>query len=263
MTLTSEAEEALTSAGSLGPLFAASPLSVVEAGQGWQTVERLIHQPAAIRGRVGATRRLLALGSGLEVDVIEQRTAASLTALGLVARIISPLMGAGLLTSVFPVLRLGSWLIGPPRQGPVAIAARCEAGVRCADPEDMADALTRHCLQPIVLPLLSMVSNSFGVSDNVLRGNVASAVAGAARMCMRARPDLSAQAGALVDALVGEGLLEGTGQWERPDANQPEWSLVRRSCCLLYRLPGAEPCGDCVLLPSRRGGDGARGGPVE
>lgn len=257
MTLIAGGEQALASGGALGPLFRMSPLSVVGTGRGWQSVEQLIVQPARLRERVAATRRLLALGSGLEVDAIAQRTAASLTVLGLVARIVSPLMGAGLLTSVLPVLSPGAWLIGPSRPGSVAVAGHSYAGLMCAGAEDLADALTERCMEPVVRPLLDMVADSFGVSGKVLRGNVASAVAGAAGLCIRARPDLSAQAGALVGALLSDGLLEGTGSWGRPDPTHPEWSFVRRSCCLLYRLPGAEPCGDCIFLRLRqRGGRG-------
>ncbi len=65
---------------------------------------------------------------------------------------------------------------------------------------------------------------------------------------MRARLHLAQQAGATVDVLLRTGPLTGTGAWVQPDLSRPRWFLARRSCCLLYRLPGAAPCGDCVLL---------------
>jgi hypothetical protein len=43
------------------------------------------------------------------------------------------------------------------------------------------------------------------------------------------------------------GWLRGTGQYVQPDPARARWSLARRSCCLLYRVPGAGICGDCVL----------------
>lgn len=140
------------------------------------------------------------------------------------------------------------WLIGPPRPGPVRLSTRPSGGRRCTAPGDVAAALEEHCIDPLVRPLVEAMGRTFRLSLTVLWGNVTSAVAGAARMCMQARPDLAQQAGATVDVLLRTGPLTGTGAWVQPDLSRPRWFLARRSCCLLYRLPGAAPCGDCVLL---------------
>jgi FhuF 2Fe-2S C-terminal domain len=43
--------------------------------------------------------------------------------------------------------------------------------------------------------------------------------------------------------------LRGTGELVQPDPSRPWRFLVRRSCCLFYRVPGGGTCGDCVLTP--------------
>jgi hypothetical protein len=50
------------------------------------------------------------------------------------------------------------------------------------------------------------------------------------------------------------GLLAGTGELRPPRPPDRDWSFRRRSCCLYYRVPGGELCGDCVL--SHRPGAG-------
>ncbi len=150
------------------------------------------------------------------------------------------------------------WLIGPPRPGPVRLSTRPSGGRRCTAPGDVAAALEEHCIDPLVRPLVEAMGRTFRLSLTVLWGNVTSAVAGAARMCMQARPDLAQQAGATVDVLLRTGPLTGTGAWVQPDLSRPRWFLARRSCCLLYRLPGAAPCGDCVLLTRASGGSNGR-----
>jgi hypothetical protein len=103
----------------------------------------------------------------------------------------------------------------------------------------------------VVLPLLAVFAAGFGVPPRILTGNAASAVAGAVQMTAQRRPDLAGPAGATLATLLREGPLAGAGEWT-PAGRRP---FLRHSCCLLYRLPGAEPCGDCVLhrAPARRG----------
>jgi hypothetical protein len=173
--------------------------------------------------------------------------AASLTALGLAARVVSPVLAAALLDGVLPVIPPAGWELGPPQWGPVDAAARPDDGVVCPTPAALAAAFVRHCLEPVALPLVRAVGAPSGVSATVLVGNVTSAVAGAAGMIARQRPDVAGPASDVMVQLLAEGPLAGTGTWERRD-NAPSRTFLRRSCCLLYRLPGAAPCGDCVLL---------------
>ena len=99
-------------------------------------------------------------------------------------------------------------------------------------------------------PLAAAFGAAFRLSQQVLRGNVASAMSGAAAMLAVAFPSRAETAGRLTAQVLAAGWLRGSGRYARPDPGQPRWHLARRSCCLLYRLPGAGLCGDCVL---RRG----------
>ena len=97
-----------------------------------------------------------------------------------------------------------------------------------------------------------MLNGAFGtqfrVSPQVLWGNVASALAGAAGMLAEGFPARAQAAGQLTAAILRQGPLRGTGELVQPDAAVARRFLVRRSCCLFYRVPGGGTCGDCVLV---------------
>lgn len=243
-----EATDALGAARVLGTFFAVDTHPPAEPPPGWATLADLVARPGVLRDRVEATRRLLAVPAVAPADV-HLRTAASLSGLGLTARVLSPVLGAALLTGLLPVAGPGGWLFGPPVHGPLPTAARPVGVVRCPAPDEVAEALVEHYLLPVIAPLLEALRGTYALSGKVLQGNVTAALAGAARMCMHARPDLAEPAAATVEALLRHGPLADTGAWVRPDPARRRWFLVRRSCCLLLRLPGAAPCGDCVLLP--------------
>jgi hypothetical protein len=102
---------------------------------------------------------------------------------------------------------------------------------------------------------LSAPFAAFGVSGHILRGNVASALHGAAGMIAAARPDAAARAGALTALLLDRPPLTGAS------GRTATGAFRRRSCCLIYRAaPGRAGalCGDCVLRGDGRGGRGAR-----
>ena len=83
-----------------------------------------------------------------------------------------------------------------------------------------------------------------GLSPRVAWGNVASAVAGAAKMIAAADRAAGERAWVLAGQALGLPELDGTGSSEADGAYR------RRSCCLIYRLYD-EPmfCVDCVLAP--------------
>ncbi|SDP59525.1 FhuF 2Fe-2S C-terminal domain-containing protein [Klenkia soli] len=169
----------------------------------------------------------------------EPRVVRSLVHLGVVARVLSPAIGAALATGVLPVPT--SVRLQPAGSNPVPMAWAGVRGVAVPTPDDVAGALAEHWLASLVQPFTDVVAAS-GVSRQVLTGNVVSAVHGTGVVVAAARPDLAAGARALVDALVAAGPLAGTG------ARRPDGSFVRRSCCLVQRLPGAGTCADCVLV---------------
>jgi ferric iron reductase protein FhuF len=81
------------------------------------------------------------------------------------------------------------------------------------------------------------------VSRQVLWGNVASAVNGAATMIAAARPELTGAAAEAATSMLDYPALARTYQ------GRPLTGFRRRNCCLIYRLSPAAPayCGDCVL----------------
>jgi ferric iron reductase protein FhuF len=122
-------------------------------------------------------------------------------------------------------------------------------------PGRLARGFVDGVLLPVVAPIVSAVERHHPVSSKILWGNVASGVAGAAKMIGLAEPALAAQAWSVVGALcAGEGPLRGAGGLIAPA------QFRRRSCCLIYRLdPRAHGdranraayrnalCEDCVL----------------
>ena len=255
MQLLWEATESLDAARALGPFFAVDIYRRSQIGHSWSSADALLADPDLMHARVTAMRELLASAGNVDSESVGIRTAASLTSLGLMARLLSPVFGGALLTGTLPVIELDSWLIGPPGSGPIPVAARAAGGVACAEPGQLAAAMVQHCLEPVIRPVVERIGELFRLSNQILWGNATSALGGAARRVMQVRPDLAVETAAAVAALLRTGPLAGAGVWTQPKSSQSPSFLVRRSCCLLYRLPGATPCGDCILLHS-----GCRGG---
>ncbi len=220
----------------LGPYFAVDrPDSSDEAS--WRPLSVLLDSPAALTERVLAVRA--ALGGGQ----VEVRTAVSVAQLGLVARLVSPMLGVAVLSG--RLLRLDpqqAWwqpVLGGPM--PLAVGDRALVGV----PYDgvlgagLAEELTTGPVRALV-----ELSASLSVSRTVLWGNVASAVNGAVVMVARSRPDLADAAATLGRRLLETAPLRGTS------TGTVGGDFRRLSCCLIYRVAGPGPravCGDCVL----------------
>ncbi|OBG37513.1 iron reductase [Mycobacterium alsense] len=166
------------------------------------------------------------------------RIAASLVHLGHATRLWSPVLACALGHGVVPDL---------------SGLQRADHGAQLRIPEPVGapvgspstDALYRIVVHEHLEPLAAGLRVK--LAPGLLAGNVASALVGAARALLDARPDLRgpvvAAAGALLDTgmLAGSGLLEG-----------PHLVFRRRSCCLLYRAPGMSVCGDCVFRRAPR-----------
>jgi ferric iron reductase protein FhuF len=102
---------------------------------------------------------------------------------------------------------------------------------------------------PVVESLVEVFARRFRLPEHLLWGNVASALGGAAGMIADAAPELAERAAEVVAGLLERAPLAGTARLERPDPARQRWFLVRRNCCLYYRIPGGGTCGDCVLTP--------------
>jgi ferric iron reductase protein FhuF len=227
-------DRALAAAGALGPFFQVDRKTWPEA----TTWADLTGDTDVLSRRVAEVRAVLGAGPG--APVVQPPVAASLTQLGLVARLVSPLLGAWLLTGLLPVAPAEQVYLRPSGSNPIPICFDGAVGVAVPQAGELAGELAASWLRPAIEPLADAVRRSFSLSRRVLEGNVSSAVAGALRMASAARPEVARRAEEILDALLA-GPLAGTGR------RLPDGRFVRRSCCLLYRLPGAGTCLDCIL----------------
>lgn len=231
-------DAALDLAAAVGPYFA---LDRWTGDADWRPLGELAEDARVLTERVSAAREALATRSGESVAEVEERATASIVFLGLAARLVSPAVACAVLADRVPDLRLETLWWKPVDGGPWPLARTADGGA-AAGPGDLAEQLDARILVPIVTPLLEAFSDTFSLSEQVLRGNVASSVVGAQAMVAAAHPDRAAAGGRLVARLLQHGTLRGTGDL---DGSRP--GFVRRSCCLFYRVPGAGLCGDCVL----------------
>ena len=247
-----DAAEALAAAAGAGPYFALEPWA---AGAGWRQASLLVSDPAVLADRVTHARAAIAGRGGIAPAEVTERVAASITFLGLASRLVSPSLGAAVLGGVVPYLTLGNLWWRPVDGGPLPLAAGPVTGREIGDVaagrqlDDAAALLSERCVQGMADPVAGAFQALFRLSPLVLRGNIASALAGAAGMLARSFPDQAETAGQLTARILALGPLRGTGELVQPDASQPRRFLVRRSCCLYYRVPGGGTCGDCVLTP--------------
>lgn len=213
----------LREVAAVGPFFAvetdavsglAPPASRVER---WLPFDWLADDLAA---RVAAARAALAArAGGAEID---RRAAASINFMGTAARLISAPFAVWVRHEVVPAVTPGTVFWRPDENGAVRFA------ITATEVTDDFDAMLRG----VVEPLEDAVRQQYLVSRLVLRGNVASSLAGAATQ-------LGGRAAERVRELLDRPYLRGMGSFEA--------RYHRRNCCLFYRVPGAGTCGDCVL----------------
>ncbi|MFI7390227.1 (2Fe-2S)-binding protein [Streptomyces tendae] len=170
----------------------------------------------------------------------ETRVAASVAQQGLAARLWSVALACAARYGHVPDLdpRLLHW---DPEAGAPDDLWLTEVRALPADAGTVADVvLTAH-----LAPLTEAVHARYGVARGLLRGNAASALAGAGRELDRwarrqGHADTAARAQSLTAGLLAHPLLAGTGTLTGT-------SFRRRSCCLYYRVPGGGVCGDCCF----------------
>ncbi|WP_328459817.1 (2Fe-2S)-binding protein [Streptomyces sp. NBC_00448] len=281
----------------LGPFFAVEAIKAIKAvepvqaaeraeaaGEGpgvWRSMAELAELPdpadpadppggsGVLAARVAAVRGVLAAGGGQPAEAVEERVAASVVHLGLVARLLSPYLALAVLYGRVPGrVRLADLRWQPALGGPYPLALPLPPGTdhmpgtaadrtggvnraAGADLAALADRFSAAVFEGAVREVESACAE-FRVSPHVLRGNTASAVNGAARMIAAARPDAAARAEALTGLLLERGRLRGSGR------RTPGGGFRRNSCCLIYRAaPGhaGALCGDCALsrVPVRPG----------
>lgn len=201
-----------------GPFFATHVHDVTPAPP-WRPLRELLDDPAVLHDRVAGVRAYLA--AGRDIDAVPARVAASVTQLGIAARVVSPSLGSAVHSGRFPTLDDAWWQPAPGGVFPLSITAN-----RTDSPAELIAWLGR---------LVDAVAR-FSVSRTILWGNVASAVNGAAVVIGTPR------AAELAAGLLARPPLRGTATW-------PAGRFRRRSCCLIYRATNdrSAVCGDCVL----------------
>lgn len=218
----------------LGPFFAADAHARADApADPWSPLGDLL-TASVMTERVENVRAALAPGSpGGRVDI---RVAASVAHLGIVARIVAPMIAAAAISGVrlddSPLSASLSDLWWQNRLGgpfPLSVTFRERGG-----PLLWADTA--------VAELTDAFAGSFSMSRQVLGGNIASAANSAARLVGEARSEFADSARAAADEILAQPDVEDGILRAGP-------GFRRRSCCLIYRVSGDRTaiCGDCVL----------------
>ncbi|WP_460071640.1 (2Fe-2S)-binding protein [Streptomyces sp. YKOK-I1] len=170
----------------------------------------------------------------------EERIGASVAQQGLAARLWSAALGCAVLYGALPDLdpRLLRW--DPDGSAPDDLWLTEVRELPGDAPTLAAAVLDGH-----LAPLSAALRAHHRVAPGLLRGNAASALAGAARQLEQwarahGRPGAAARARALTAELFTHPLLADTGV-------RAGTAFRRRSCCLYYRVPGGGVCGDCCF----------------
>ncbi|MCF0079915.1 (2Fe-2S)-binding protein [Streptomyces lomondensis] len=183
----------------------------------------------------------------------ELRVAASVTHQGLAARLWSVALGCAALHGAIPDLDAGLLRWDADGSAPDDLWLT-DVRPLPGDAPTVADAV----LHGHLVPLATALRAHYRLAPGLLRGNAASALAGAARELDRwahrhGRTDVAARARSLAAELLAHPLLDGAGTLTGT-------AFRRRSCCLYYRVPGGGVCGDCCFTRPPRSSPRASSG---
>ena len=234
----------------LGSFFAVdSHLAGTDPGPPWRPLSELAMPSEPLLGRIGSVRGALAASAGRPDDEIPLRVAASVAHLGLAARLIAPVLAATASQRHLDMRLAGLWWrdrLGGP--APLSIPAPGDpAPGQSSSCDPPGGNACRLLLDDVIAPITAATSDLVPVSGQVLWGNVASAVNGAANQLATLRPGLSRQAWAAA------AIFFSCPQLSR-ERQPPGPAFRRSSCCLIYQLtPGGtqSTCGDCILGTAR------------
>jgi hypothetical protein len=242
-----------TQVASFGPFFATTDSAEIRSdddGFGpydWVCMAGIINDPSILEQRITATREALAQTARLDLTGVEWRVAASIAHLGLVARFVAPLMGVAVVYDTVAQVRLAdAWwrpVLGGPYPLSFSIAPLTVAEVgQSQNVQQTARDFAAEILAGPVGELTETMAEIGSVAEGLLWGNVASGLGGAANMIASVQHALAPNAVRFVDSILGIEPMLGSATYR-------SGRLWRRSCCLMYRLPGAGYCGDCALSP--------------
>lgn len=235
-----DARAVLADVAGLGPFFAVGTGSATD---GWRPMGELHVDPQPLRERIEHVRRVLRC---------DERVATSIAFQGLVALVVSAPFAAVVLHGVLPQLTARSLYWKATDSGPWLLRCPWPVGTAVEGVAGGAAALAELLVEEHAVPLIAAVRAQVAISERVLWGNVASAVAAGKRLVGVERPAAAERAARVAERLLATGPLAGRGELLAPTAPDRDWSFRRRSCCLYYRVAGGGLCGDCVLLSRGR-----------
>ncbi|MBR7829474.1 (2Fe-2S)-binding protein [Actinospica sp. MGRD01-02] len=220
----------------LGPYFAADRHPAgSDPGAPWRSMAELLDTPDVSAARVAAVRGYLASAGRVPEASVPVRVAASVMHLGLAARTLSPLFALAVMGRAIGPVSLRELYWQPALGSTFALSIPEAAG----SSGDGASLIPPSALE------LCQVASVFGLSQRVLRGNIASALTGSHTALVSAEPGLARRARGELDRWLAQPLLADA--WHITG----EGRFQRRSCCLIYQAaPGRKGavCGDCILL---------------
>ena len=232
-----QAAAALAQAALAGPYFAVTlePDELL-----WRPLSDLLG-PDVLIENVDQVRRILHERTRLPLADLDLRACASTHALGLTSRLVAPALGCAAFAGQVPALTIDGLRWQRVAGGPVPIGVSAADSRPVASPDEAADALHRTVITTVVAPLIRAFEQTFALSPQVLWGNVASALAGAATMVVRSGTAPLLDPPTIAKLATERGTLAGMGTWTGT-------AFRRNNCCLFYKIPGGGTCGDCVLI---------------
>jgi iron complex transport system ATP-binding protein len=196
---------------------------------GWQSVHQLYTDPGLLDGIVDRVQT--------RMGAAERRVAASTFFLGFAARLWSIGVGAVVGHRLLPELAAEELLF---REVDGQTELHIERPVGWQG-DDLEPLLADMILDAHLAPLTEALRRLAPISRELLRGNAASALLGAARVYDNHRATGSPGPGwELARRLFADERLNGTVRFSKTNYR-------RTSCCLYYRAPAGGLCGDCVF----------------
>jgi iron complex transport system ATP-binding protein len=193
---------------------------------GWRPTQQLYTDPDLLDGIVGRVQA--------RIGATERRVASSIFFLGFAARLWSVGVGAVVGHRLLPELAAGQLLF---READGAIELHVERPAAWQG-EDLERLLADMVLASHLTPLTEALHRLGPISRELLRGNAASALLGAARAFDR--NTATGPGWQLARRLCTDERLTGAISFK-------EAGYRRTSCCLYYRIPSGGLCGDCVF----------------
>ncbi|MGH3670672.1 MAG: hypothetical protein ACRDSH_08540, partial [Pseudonocardiaceae bacterium] len=197
----------------VGPFFAVRTHPIdSHPREPWHPMSELIRDRNILTDRIATVRARLAAGSGRDPEVVEFRVAASVTHLGLVARLISPVLALAVISGTVLEIDLDTtrWQRTLGGAFPLSLPADTRDDDTHPTPEQLAGLLGRRLLSGPVRELVA-ATGALSVSHHVLQGNVASAVHGAASLIAASQPHRADRVLAIATHMLDQPPLRGSG----------------------------------------------------